>query len=58
VPNNLKHLAEELKGARDLAASRTIKTEEGRELILRLVRVLEILVEGEAKTLAPTRHHQ
>jgi hypothetical protein len=49
-------LRDELKAVKALASSRTITTEEGRALSMRLVRLIEILVEGKASTTS-TLHH-
>jgi hypothetical protein len=50
-------LQAELDATVALRDSHVIKTEEAREIIARQLRLLEILVHGEAKTPLPQRHH-
>lgn len=38
--------------------SAVMKTQEGREIMARMIRLTEVLVDGEAKTPLPIRHHE
>lgn len=53
----LNCLAEQLKDVRELYNSRIIRTQEGRELTVRLVRLYETLVHGAPTTKLEPRHH-
>lgn len=57
TPQMESALKAELGSAEALRDSHIIKTQEARELVSRLIRTLEILVHGEAKTPLPSRHH-
>jgi hypothetical protein len=46
-----------LDEAKAFAASRTVKTEEGRTLIAFHIRLLETLIDGKPSTAMPSRHH-
>jgi hypothetical protein len=48
----------QLDEAKAFAASRTVKTEEGRALIAFHIRLLETLIEGKPTTAMPVRHHE
>ena len=58
TPQMKAALEEQLADVKSLAGSRVIRTEEARELVLRLQRLIEVLVYGEARTPLPTRHHE
>ncbi len=51
-------LKEELKSWTDLRDGRIVKSEEGREIVARSIRLLEVLIDGEATTVLPARHHE
>jgi hypothetical protein len=51
-------LQKQLDEAKAFAASRTVKTEEGRALIAFHIRLLETLIEGKPTTAMVSRHHE
>lgn len=54
----IDELRKQLDSAKAFAASRAVKTEEGRELIARLIQLLETLIDGKPSTVLPSRHHE
>ena len=58
LPENVRTLLKaELSSAQLLADSRMINSNEGRQLVTRLIRVLEILTEGRPMTNQVTGHN-
>jgi len=57
-PTTVTELRAQLDSAKAFAASRAVKTEEGRELIARHIQLLETLIDGKPSTVLPSRHHE
>lgn len=58
TPKMTESLEQQAAEAKALAESHTMKTEEGREIIARLQRLIETLLHGEPTTPLPSRHHK